>query len=152
VKSKIRKNLSVNSKKNARIGWPKRIAALITSFVNSTKTAKIDRPADSTICKNQLLISPNLKLFVVIMKNAKSQDVHLNIKRSLSYLAKVSVLIKKIEAKTIQDLNWKINRKYAGLIKDAFVKIVTLNILKETLKTNKKMLETISRKNSRLNI
>ena len=119
-------------------------------FVNTIKPAKIKRLVYSTIRQSRLSKSPNPKHFANI-KSAISQDVHSNMKKFLSNLAKVSAQIKEIEDRAIQDLHSEINKKYACLIQDVFDKIVTLNILNETLKTNKTILETINQEDSKHN-
>ena len=84
------------------------------------------------------------------MEFAISQGVLSNIKRARDSLDKVSALLKEIKFNKTQGLQWKINKKYAGLILHAFAKIVVLNILKDKLRINKKMVGTINQEDSKL--
>jgi hypothetical protein len=107
------------------------------SFVNSMKLAKIKQLAYFTIWPNPASINPNQKLFVNLTASATSQAVHLNMKRPLKTPIKVSALINQIHLKSIPDLQWESNKKYAGSILDVFAKAVILSIPKDKPKIHR---------------
>lgn len=109
-------------------------------FVDLMKLAKINQLAFFTIWPNQALINPNQKRCANSTAFVVSQAVHLNMKKPLKIHVKVSVSFNEIHLKSIPDLQWEINKKYAGSILDVFAKTVVLSTPKDKAKIHRAIL------------
>jgi hypothetical protein len=109
-------------------------------FVNSMKLAKINILVFFIIWPNQALINPNQKLSADSTAFAVSQAAHLNMIKSLKIHVKLSVPLNEIHLKSIPDLQWEINKKYADLILDVFAKTVILSTPKDKPKIHRAIL------------